>query len=95
MTRNLARLQEDVFERRGDYDALWFEGRWFSSQELFERGRRVAAGLEVEPGERVVVLMENSPDVPIAYHAIARAGAVAAPVIFLLTAAELRRVVAD
>jgi long-chain acyl-CoA synthetase len=95
VTRNLARLQEEAFERRGDYDALWFEGRWFSSRELFERARRVAAGLDVEPGERVVVLMENSPDVPIAYHAIARAGAVAAPVIFLLTAAELRRVVAD
>jgi long-chain acyl-CoA synthetase len=39
--------------------------------------------------------MENSPDVPVAYHAIARAGAVATPVIFLLTAPELRRVVAD
>jgi long-chain acyl-CoA synthetase len=95
VTRNLARLHEAAFERRGDYDALWFEGRWFSSRELFERGRRVAAGLEVAPGDRVVVLMENSPDVLVAYHAIFRAGAVATPVIFLLTPAELRRVVAD
>ena len=95
MTRNLARLQEDVFERRGDYDALWFEGRWHSSGELFERGRRLAAGLEVQPGDRVIVLMENSPDVPVAYHAIAHAGAVATPVIFLLTADELRRIVLD
>jgi long-chain acyl-CoA synthetase len=95
VTRNLARLQEEAFERRGDYDALWFEERWFSSRELFERGCRVAAGLDVAPGDRVVVLMENSPDVPVSYHAIARAGAVATPVIFLLTAAELRRVVAD
>lgn len=95
MTRNLARLHEDAYERRGDYDALWFEGRWHSSRELFDRGCRVAAGLEVEPGDRVVVLMENSPSVPVAYHAIARAGAVATPVIFLLTADELRRVVAD
>jgi long-chain acyl-CoA synthetase len=93
--RNLARLQEDVFERRGDYDALWFEGRWYSSRELFERGSCVAAGLDVEPGDRVVVLMENNPDVPVAYHAIARAGAVATPVVFLLTEQELRRIVAD
>lgn len=95
MTRNLALLHEDAFERRGDYDALWFEGRWHSSGELFERGRRVAAGLEVQAGDRVIVLMENSPDVPVAYHAIARAGAVATPVIFLLTQDELRGIVVD
>jgi long-chain acyl-CoA synthetase len=40
-------------------------------------------------------MMENSPDVPVLYNAIARAGAVATPVIFLLTAEELRRIVAD
>jgi long-chain acyl-CoA synthetase len=95
VTRNLALLHEDAHERRGDYEALWFEGRWHSSRELFERGCRVAAGLEVRPGDRVVVLMENSPEVPVAYHAIARAGAVATPVIFLATAAELGRVVVD
>jgi long-chain acyl-CoA synthetase len=95
VTRNLALLHEEAHERRGDYDALWFEGRWHSSRELFECGCRVAAGLEVQAGDRVVVLMENSPEVPVAYHAIARAGAVATPVIFLATADELRRVVAD
>jgi long-chain acyl-CoA synthetase len=95
VTRNLARLHEDAFERRGDYDALWFEGAWHSSRELHERSCRVAAGLGVDPGDRVVVLMENSPEVPIAYHAIARAGAVATPVIFLVRGEELRRIVAD
>jgi long-chain acyl-CoA synthetase len=95
VTRNLALLHEDAHERRGDYDALWFEGTWHSSRELFERGCGVAAGLEVQAGDRVIVLMENSPEVPIAYHAIARAGAVATPVIFLATADELRRVVTD
>ena len=52
LDRHLARLQEDVFERRGDYDTLWFEGRWYSAGELFERGCRVAAGTDtVEPVE--------------------------------------------
>jgi long-chain acyl-CoA synthetase len=95
VTRNLALLHEAAYERRGDYDVLWFEGRWYSSRELFDRGCRVAAGLDVRPGDRIVVLMENSPEVPVAYHAIARAGAVATPVIFLMTAEELRRVIAD
>ena len=61
MTRNLARLAEETHERRGDYEALSFEGRWYSTGELFERGTRLDLG--VEPGDRVVVMMENSPDV--------------------------------
>lgn len=93
MTRNLARLAEETYERRGDYDALWFEGRWHSSGELFERGARLDLG--VKPGERVVVMMENSPDVGAVYHAIARAGAIVTPVIFLASAEELRRILVD
>ena len=42
------------------------------------------------PGDRVVVLMENSPDVGVAYDAIWRAGAVVTPAIFLLTRARGR-----
>jgi len=96
--RNLARLADETFERRGDYPALCFEGAWRTSAQLFERGERVAAGLcdhGVGPGHRVVVMMENSPDVPVAYHAIWRAGAVVTPAIFLLTAEELARLIAD
>jgi long-chain acyl-CoA synthetase len=93
MTRNLARLAEATYERRGDYDALWFEGRWHTSDELFERGSRLDLG--VGPGDRVVVMMENSPDVGAVYHAVARAGAVVTPVIFLASAEELRRIIVD
>ncbi len=98
MTRNLAWLAEAAYESRGDYDALCFEGTWHRSGELLDRSARAAAGLAaagVGPGDRVVVMMENSPDVGVAYHAIWRAGAVATPVIFLLTAEELRRIVLD
>jgi long-chain acyl-CoA synthetase len=96
--RNLARLAEETYERRGDYDALWFEGAWFGSGRLFERGARLANGLVehgVRAGDRVVVMMENSPDVAAVYQAIARAGAVATPVIFLLSADELHRILVD
>src|SRR5206468_11472117 len=93
MTRNLARLAEDTYERRGDYDALGFEGRWYRSGELFDRGARLDLG--VKPGDRVVVMMENSPDVGAVYHAVARAGAVVTPVIFLASAEELRRIILD
>jgi long-chain acyl-CoA synthetase len=96
--RSLARLAEQTFERRGDYPALFFEGVWHTSAGLFERATRVAAGLVergIRPGDRVVVLMENSPDVGIAYHAIWRVGAVATPAVFLLSREELERLIGD
>ncbi len=91
--RNLARLAEETYERRGDYPALWFEGAWHSSTHLFERAERIQLG--IEPGDRVVVLMENSPDVGVAYNAIWRAGGVVTPAVFLLTREELERLIRD
>jgi long-chain acyl-CoA synthetase len=95
---HLARAAEVTHERLGDYESLWFEGRWFRSAELHERAAHLAAGLRslgVGPGDRVVVLMANCPEVAIAYEAIWRAGAVVTPVIFLLPPAELAHVVRD
>ncbi|MFN2545757.1 MAG: class I adenylate-forming enzyme family protein [Actinomycetota bacterium] len=90
---HLAKLAEAAFERHGDYEALFFEGSWFGTGELFERGRRLAGGLielGIEPGDRVVVMMANTPDVTITYSALWRAGAAITPAIFLLPPAELR-----
>ncbi len=98
LQHNLARLAEASFERRGEYDALLYDGRWHSSRELFERAARIASGLQelgVRAGERVVVTMANCPEVGIAYNALWRAGAVVTPATFLLPANELRHVIAD
>jgi long-chain acyl-CoA synthetase len=95
---HLARAAEESLERLGDYESLWFEGRWFRSGELHERARRLAGGLRhvgVEPGDRVVVLMANCPEVGIAYDAIWRVGAVVTPAIFLLPPSELAHIVRD
>jgi long-chain acyl-CoA synthetase len=96
--RNLAVLAEAAFERHGNYESLWFEGRWHRSGELHERAQRVAAGLRefgAAPGDRVVVFAANCPEVPIVYHAIWRAGAVVTPAIFLLPPPELRHILQD
>jgi long-chain acyl-CoA synthetase len=96
--RNLARLAEESLERLGDHDALIFEGQTFRSGDLHERAQHAAGGLAdlgVEPGERVVVLMANCPEVLIAYNAIWRAGAVVTPVVFLTSAPELRHILVD
>jgi long-chain acyl-CoA synthetase len=94
-SHNLARLAEESFERHGDYESLWFEGQWFRSGDLFDRARRLAAGLRelgVEPGDRVVLMAANCPEVPLLYNAIWRAGAVVTPVIFLVPHDELQKI---
>lgn len=94
----LARRSEEALERLGDHPSLFFEGTWQSSFELAARARRTAAGLValgVRPGDRVVLFMANCPEVGITYHALWRAGAVATPVLFLLTEDELRHVLSD
>ena len=96
--RNLARAAEETFARLGDYESLWFDGRWIRSGELHDRAARLASWLQqegVDPGDRVVVLMANCPEVPIAYNALWRAGAVVTPAIFLLPPPELEHIVAD
>ncbi len=94
----LSRRAEQSLERLGDHPSLFFEGSWQSSYELAARARRAAAGfvaLGVRPGDRVVLFAANCPEVSITYSALWRAGAVATPVLFLLTEDELRHVLAD
>jgi long-chain acyl-CoA synthetase len=98
IAKNLARLYEEAFERRGDYPSLFYEDRWHGSRELFERSCRLAGGvsaLGIEPGERVVVCMANCPEVTVSYQALWRAGAVVTPAMFLLATEDLRHVIAD
>jgi long-chain acyl-CoA synthetase len=95
---SLGRRAEEVLERFGDHPALLFEGTWQSSAELAGRSRRAARGfvdLGVRPGDRVVVVMANCPEVGLAYSGLWRAGAVPTPALFLLTEDELRHVVSD
>jgi long-chain acyl-CoA synthetase len=96
--RNLAVLAQAAFERLGDFEFLIFEGQRFRTGDMFGRTCRVCAGLArlgIAPGDRVVVLMENCPEVGIAYTAIWRAGAVVTPVVFRVGAAELAHILAD
>jgi long-chain acyl-CoA synthetase len=95
---NLAWQAELALERQGDYDSLWYEGQWHSSGSLAGRAARLAtglAGLGVGPGDRLLVLMANCPEVLITYTAAWRAGAVVTPLIFLVTEDELRHALAD
>ena len=98
MDKNLARQAELALERQGDYDSLCYEGRWHSSGQLADRAARLATGLAdlgVRPGDRLLVLMANCPEVLITYTAALRAGAVVTPLIFLVSEDELRHALVD
>jgi long-chain acyl-CoA synthetase len=95
---NLARQAERALDRHGDYDSLFFEGRWHSSGTLADRAARAATGLAalgLTPGDRLLVLMANCPEVMITYTAAWRAGAVVTPLIFLVSDSELRAALVD
>ncbi|MGZ6826162.1 MAG: AMP-binding protein, partial [Mycobacteriales bacterium] len=95
-SHHLAVLEEECFARLGDTPTLLFEGTWTTSGELHERTTRVAGGLRalgVEAGDRVLVLMMNTPEVFVTYQAAWRAGAAVTPVLFLISPPELRHIV--
>ncbi|MCW2759603.1 MAG: AMP-dependent synthetase and ligase [Nocardioidaceae bacterium] len=95
---NLARLSDAQHEAVGDYESLLFEGTWHRTGVLQDRVTRVAGGLRaigVGVGDRVIVLMMNTPEVFVTYKAVWRAGAVLTPVLFLQSPTEMRHILVD
>src|SRR5215469_623654 len=95
---SLQRLTEQSWDRLAAGSVLHYEDSQWTGEELAERVRRVAGGLQeagLGPGERVVTCMANCPEVNITYSALWRTGAVATPVLFLLSEDELRHVLSD
>src|SRR5438309_1988514 len=92
----LTELAEQHDAKFGDYDRLHFEGRTYTSFELSDMAKRCATGLlelGIQPGERVLVMLPNGPEVGTIYGGTWRAGGVVMPVLFLLSPAELAKVV--
>ena len=73
-------------EERVTYGDLWDQARRYAA--FFRR-----AG--VRPGDRVAILILNSPDFPRAYYGALAAGAAVVPVHALLTAEEIAYVLSD
>ena len=78
--------------------ALVFFGRVFTYSEVLQKAERLAAclrSLGVEKGDRVVLSMQNCPQLVIAHFAILRANAVVVPVNPMNRAEELKHYIAD
>ena len=84
--------------RYPDKAALVFFGRVVTYRELLQKSERLAAclrGLGVEKGDRVVLNMQNCPQLVIAHFAILRANAVVVPVNPMNRAEELKHFITD
>jgi fatty-acyl-CoA synthase len=84
--------------RYPDRSALIFFDRQISYVELLSAAERLAArlvGLGVGRGDRVLVVMQNCPQLIVAHYAIARASAVVVPVNPMNRAQELRHYITD
>jgi long-chain acyl-CoA synthetase len=93
---NLAQLAIDGITKFGEYESWYFEGRWHTNREIVETGCRIATVLAekgVQIGDRVVVMMPSCMEVPQAFHAIARLGAVTIPIMPQLIPREINYIV--
>lgn len=76
---NLARLGDDSLQRYGEYVSLVFDGaEWTNAaqQRAAHRFAHALGRLGVRAGDRVLVLLPNSPEVLQAYAGILKTGAV-------------------
>ena len=89
---------ETSARRYPDSAAMVFFGRIFSYAKVLEQAGRLAAclhGLGVKKGDRVVLDMQNCPQLVIAHFAILRASAVVVPVNPMNRAEELKHYIVD
>ncbi|GGP16778.1 AMP-binding protein [Nonomuraea glycinis] len=96
--QTLGRLAEESWTRFEDFDSVFYEGVWHRSHTLAVRARRACGGFVeagIRPGDRVVLMMATSPEVQVIYQALWAAGAVVTPVVFLVSAEELRHILLD
>ena len=95
---NISELLRGTARRIGDKTALVFHERPITYGDLDREVDRAAAGfaaLGIKPGDRVGVLVHNTPHFIYAYQGLARAGAVTIPLNTMYTADEVSFILAD
>jgi long-chain acyl-CoA synthetase len=78
---------EDSTKRFGEYEVIYFEGRWYTNVEINHNANLLGnalKGIGINKGDRVAVQMPNSPVVLSAFPAIYKIGAVVVPLSPLL-----------
>ena len=79
---NLGSLGQDNIDKYGEYDGVYFEGKWLTNVEMETEANRLGNALKslgVKRGDRVAIQMPNSPVVMWTFPAIYKIGAIAVP----------------
>lgn len=95
---NVAQLSVEALDRFGVYESTCCQGQWYTNAEVMRKSCALATVLRdrgIAPGDRVVVIMPSRVEVQMAFHAIARIGAVIIPIMPQLIAAEIEYIVDD
>jgi long-chain acyl-CoA synthetase len=98
VTGNLAELVRAAAQRSPDKAAFLFGSQsltWREVDAQVDAAARALRGLGLEPGDRVGLLLANTPDFPVAYFGALRAGLVAVTLNPCCTASELRWTLGD
>lgn len=95
---NIGRLADDNIHRFGEYDFVYFEGRWFTNVEMNRRANRLGNALKalgVQKGDRVGVQLLNSPELIQTFFATFKIGAILVPINPALRASDLSYIYQD
>jgi acyl-CoA synthetase (AMP-forming)/AMP-acid ligase II len=95
---NLAQLAESALERLGERKSMVFDGKEYRNVQLFDYSRRLHTAfndLGVKRGSNIVLCLMNNPLVYPVFEGIFRTGGTVIPVMFLLTAPEVRYILMD
>jgi long-chain acyl-CoA synthetase len=95
---NVARLELDNLERFGLYTRLYYEDRTYTNGEELAYAGKLAAILKsrgVEKGDRVLVMLPNSPELTALFQAVWSIGAIIAPIMPNWTAKEVCAVISN
>ncbi|MEU5808949.1 long-chain fatty acid--CoA ligase [Streptomyces sp. NPDC047718] len=98
MTISVAGVLADTAAQRPDHSALIYQSEHYTYGWLWEQARRYASVLRangVRPGDRVALLLVDTPQFPVVYFGVLAAGAVAIPLNVMSTAAEIDHVLTD
>lgn len=94
----LSELLKQSAEKFPNRAALLFRDQRWNYLELYEISMRVAAGLKskgIQPGDRVILLLKNSPEFAFTVFALSHLGAIAVPINFLLKPEEILFICSD
>ncbi|MEU7616657.1 AMP-binding protein [Micromonospora rifamycinica] len=98
MTGSVAAVLADAAVRRPDHPAVIFETENFTYGWLWDQARRYASVLRAEgvrPGDRVALLLVDTPQFPVVYFGVLAAGAVVVPLSAMATTSEVGHVLTD